>query len=641
MLIPWLPLWLCLLFAPAVQDRPGGVVPPSAYLASSIPDSLSGVVRAVVRYEESNLRVFDVRRAEYHVRRIVTVLRPEGKDFGELTLPYDRFRTIAELNGTLYDSQGKEVRSLGNDDVADYPATSDYSLYDDNRVKMAAIYSGTIPYTVEYSYVFRFDGYLGWPGWSPQEERAAVEQSTFTVTLPEQMNLRAWSYGAGVPAVRTDGPLKTYSWEAKGLAPFEAEPYASSEEDRPIRVVVSPEQFEIDGHAGDMSSWEAFGRWFAALTAGKQELPAEVSRDIGALLKGAAARRDTVRMLYGYLQSHTRYVSVQLGIGGWQPFDASYVHERGYGDCKALTNYMKALLEAAGIASSYALISNGLPAVNDLRDFPSQRFNHVILCVPDGKDSIWLECTSQDSPFGHLGAGNESRYALLIGPEGGSLVSTPSSAAGDNRQARVTTLRLDRKGNATAEARTSYSGNQQDYVRAALLKATPEERERWIRESVDLPSFTLRSADYSGMLPRAPEVTLRIAIDIPRYASSAGKRLIFNPNLMEHRTSIPKAMEKREFPLRFGYPYVDVDTVHIHIPEGYAVEGLAKPVELRTDFGSFRSEVSAVDDSTLLLTRRLELAVRELPAVRYAEYREFIGKVVFADKAVASVVIRP
>jgi hypothetical protein len=178
-------------------------------------------------------------------------------------------------------------------------------------------------------------------------------------------------------------------------------------------------------------------------------------------------------------------------------------------------------------------------------------------------------------------------------------------------------------------------------VRAALLKATPEERERWIRESVDLPSFTLRSADYSGMLPRAPEVTLRIAIDIPRYASSAGKRLIFNPNLMEHRTSIPKAMEKREFPLRFGYPYVDVDTVHIHIPEGYAVEGLAKPVELRTDFGSFRSEVSAVDDSTLLLTRRLELAVRELPAVRYAEYREFIGKVVFADKAVASVVIRP
>ena len=59
------------------------------------------------------------------------------------------------------------------------------------------------------------------------------------------------------------------------------------------------------------------------------------------------------------MQNNTRYISIQLGIGGWRPFEAAYVASKGYGDCKALSNYMYSLLKEAGILSYYTLVKAG------------------------------------------------------------------------------------------------------------------------------------------------------------------------------------------------------------------------------------------------------------------------------------------
>jgi len=82
------------------------------------------------------------------------------------------------------------------------------------------------------------------------------------------------------------------------------------------------------------------------------------------------------------MQDHTRYISIQLGIGGWQPFDAAFVQEHGYGDCKALSNYMVALLKTAGITAYSVLIRPGDYRYTFNESFPSNQFTHVIVCVP-------------------------------------------------------------------------------------------------------------------------------------------------------------------------------------------------------------------------------------------------------------------
>src|SRR6185312_13501516 len=139
------------------------------------------------------------------------------------------------------------------------------------------------------------------------------------------------------------------------------------------------------------------------------------------------------RFLYNYLQKNVRYVSVQLGIGGYKPFPASFVDEKKYGDCKALSNYMLTLLKTVGIPSYCAVINAGTNAEPADPDFVNDPFNHIILCVPFKNDTTWLECTSATSPFGKLGSFTENRKALLVTEDGGKLVNTPRSTMQDNQ----------------------------------------------------------------------------------------------------------------------------------------------------------------------------------------------------------------
>jgi len=67
-------------------------------------------------------------------------------------------------------------------------------------------------------------------------------------------------------------------------------------------------------------------------------LPETTKQKVTELTKNAKSREEKARLLYEYVQNKTRYISIQLGIGGFQPFEARVVDETGYGDCKALSN---------------------------------------------------------------------------------------------------------------------------------------------------------------------------------------------------------------------------------------------------------------------------------------------------------------
>jgi transglutaminase-like putative cysteine protease len=290
----------------------------------------------------------------YH-KYALTILNEKGDKHAQLVLDYDKLHKIKEINGALYDAQGKQIRKLKPKEVQDVSGVDDNSLIDDNRRKYFSFYHKVYPYTVEFEVVTEYNNTLFFPMWLPQEdENYAVEQSRLTVWCPQDYNVRFKSFNYNEqPVMGTDKNQKSLQWEIKNKEAVAYEFGLPSWLDITTSVLLAPSHFKIENYTGDMTDWKAFGQFVYTLKQGRDLLPDAIKHKVHALTDHLSNPKDKIQALYQYLQQNNRYVSIQLGLGGWQPFDAKYVASKGYGDCKALTNYMHSLLKETGIPSYY------------------------------------------------------------------------------------------------------------------------------------------------------------------------------------------------------------------------------------------------------------------------------------------------
>ncbi len=589
---------------------------------------------SAVRVKSTKFEIKNRNSATEKVKRAITIFHQKDRDYGKIVLWYDKFHKVKDLEGKLFDAEGNEIKKLKSSDIEDYSAVDGYTLFDDSRVKIASLYHNVFPYTVEFTYEISYDGYINWPTWRCQESLNPIEQSRFEVVCDKDFELRYWVNADSVkPEIFINGGKKIYLWEEKEIPKLSEDVYGDDIEDVTSIVKIAPENFEISGYEGSMKSWKDFGLWFYNLSKNKNQLPQPAINEIKNLVDPDDEIHTKIEKLYKYMQSKTRYVSIQLGIGGWQPFDAKFVYEKGYGDCKALSNYMVSILNEAGIKSYPVLINNGSKRFPLISEFPSNQFNHVIVCVPLEKDTVWLECTSQTIPPNHIGYTNENRKALMITSEGGVLISTPKKNSGENFQTRISEVNLDVKGNAEVNSKTVWNGNQTDRIRGNVENATVQERELWIVKNLGVADARLQNFNFDGLNSSKPEINLELKVTIPLYASISGNRIFFKPNIMEKRNTAPKNITERKSPVRFVFPYLDKDSVYCKIPEGYKIEAIPGEINLESSFGKFSVKTNLINENTILYTRELKIDEYSIPAEKYSEYRSFFSEVVKSDKS--------
>ncbi|AYA37224.1 DUF3857 domain-containing protein [Hymenobacter oligotrophus] len=618
---------------------------PPQWPVSSIAAPLRQGAHAVIRQQDDVLAVKAAGRMVHTVRRVVTVLDEQGDNWGVAVVPYDKLTQVSYLRGTVYDAEGQAVRTLRPADIKDYSNVSGASLFEDNRVRVADLRQPRYPYTADFTYEYTSDNTLNFPTWSPQdEEHVSLEHATLRVTTPTELPLRYLEERlpqGGAVTKSQQGSQLVYAWQLTNLPPLEREAYSPPVAEQVPTVYTAPTAFEVQGHRGDMTTWQGLGKWEYDLNQDRAELSPEVKAKVTALLKDVTDPRQRVRKVYEYLQNSTRYVSVQLGIGGWQAFPASTVASTGYGDCKALSNYCMALLRAAGIESYCAIIGAGEQRAAIRTSFPSNQFNHMILCVPMPKDTVWLECTSQTEAFGYLGSFTGGRHALLLTPQGGKLVRTPAYAASANGQFRNAQVAIDDKGFGRATVRTVSTGRQQDELAQMLSALPPDEQRKQAYARLGLAAVTIEQSNWQrNHLGALPAVTERLTLALPSYASLTGRRLFLVPNLLNRLPPPASAVGARQTPLVLHLPFTDADTVRFTVPAGYKPESVPAPVQLRTAFGSYDAQVQVLPDGSIQYIRRLQMPNGRFEAAQYEAYEAFRQRISKADR-MQLVLVRP
>jgi len=595
------------------------------YTAASITEAMKKNAYSVKREERIEFEVKSAGKAYYKVHKVITVLSEAGKDellFYEFS---DKFHSIEHYSVQVFDAGGKLQRKYSASDFN--KQASGEGLVPDGKVYYLNTPVQDYPVTLQIDYELKFNGTIDYPDFQVQLPEQSVEHTDFIVRVPPELDLRFKSKNTAlVPAITSEDKYKVYHWSANNLPALEYEEGSVSYESRYPKVLISPNKFELDGYEGDMSSWENFGKWYGLLAKDAGVLSNEKKAFLNDLVKDVTGTREKVKVIYKYLQDNFRYVSIQLGIGGFKPFTAEFVDKKKYGDCKALSNYMQACLQAIGLKSYQALINASYNKAPVDPDFPQNNFNHVIVCVPADKDSIWLECTSTTTDFAVLGNFTENRNALLITEDGGKLVATPKSKANENIFAASSIIHLKEDGSGTVSVQLNSTGEYRQDFLYNLFDQKRDDQKSYLIDDLGFlqpDDFDIKYDKNNKAVPVQVNMQLE---KIPEF--SAGNKQFLNPRLYKiWRSALPKA-ENRTQDFYFQHPFIKTDTSVYNLPEGFVMETLPKSKQLNFEFGSFTSTYQFDEaKKQIITTAKLQLNEYKIPAAKFLATKKFFNEV--------------
>ena len=605
----------------------------TTYEASTIPKDLLPYASAVVRKLEVVTEVKDLTNTSNHIKEVVTILNKNGDDNADMVVWYNKSNRIKYIKGVVYDEFGKLVSKFSDKNFSDYSAASDASLFEDSRVKHFKPAVVNYPYTLEFEYEVLSKQSLNFNDWSPNESTGtAVEHSSYQFICKPDFNIRykEMNYTGKVNTRPVDG-LKSYLWEASNLKARRSEPYSPDPEQYQTVVKIAPEKFSYEGYSGSFTNWNELGKWqHDKLLTGRTALPPETVAYMHSLTDTISDVKLKAKAIYEYMQHKTRYISVQIGIGGYQPFMATDVDRVSYGDCKGLVNYTQALLKAVNIPSYYCVVQAGTLKKSLLPDFASMaQGNHIILCLPLKNDTTWLECTSKDIPFGFLGDFTDDRWVLACTADGGKLLHTPKYTSALSRQVRKANVTLKEDGQLGGSMTTTFEGWQYENrpnVPGDMSDEIKNAKKRYAINNLEIEKLVLKPT--KSISPVNHEELTFSARD---YASLSSGRYFFMANLANRNTSVPRDVRNRTTSVYINRGYTDVDEITYQVPPGYRMDNTLLRVNINKPFGRYTASASMNDKNQIVYKRQLEIIDGTYPADNYADLVAFYQQVADAD----------
>ena len=600
----------------------------------TIPDSLTRNCNSVIRFDETNIELISQRKMVITVRKAITILNKLGDGKSNIMLGYDKNKRIKSLKAIVYNSVGTDVKKISKKDFKDYAAADGISLYNDGRLKYYEYVPVSYPYTMYYEYEIESANTAFIPKWNPiNSYLQSVEQSTFKITYPNDLVLKKTENLIKEFNIKLLKESNSFQYTSIGIVAIKPEEYSPSIDKFVPSVKFMTNKFSVEGIDGEATNWTELGQWeYHNFYKNVGQLPNSTKELIKNLVGDVQSPIEKAKIVYKYVQDKTRYISVQVGIGGLKPMLVQDVDKLGYGDCKALTNYTKSLLEVVNVESYFTELYGGYENIDMDYNSPSIQGNHVILNVPTESEDIWLECTSQKVPFGYIANFTDDRNVIVIKPEGGILKRTTKYNDESSIQYTKASYGISSEGNLSAKLAIESSGTQYDR-HFILEKQSEREINKYYKSNYWSYINNLVVNDYAFNNDRDQIIFHEnVGVMAEDYATFSGDRMLFILNAFNRTTRIPKRYRNRKLPLEISRGFKDIDQFEITLPENYNIEALAENVSIKNKFGEYIFSIEKMGPSKLKYSRTFLLKKGMYPKQDYKTYRNFRKQIAKHDK---------
>lgn len=606
------------------------------YSILTLDKSLTLDANAVVRLDEMKIQVLAHNQLKYSVDEVVTVLNKLGDRHSVSSISFDKERKIKNINVFVYNQLGQEINHFKKKDFADISAVDGFSLFNDDRILRHTYTPISYPYTIRTTYEVETSDTAFFPPWYfLSNYRVSVEKSHYEIAYstldlkPEikEHNLEELIFN------KIEAPGR-FIYKAKNIPAVSYEELSPSFRDVVPRLSVRMKNFSLKGEYGEAENWKELGSWMnTALLKNRDELPQETIVKAKKLVEGVSDDLEKAKIIYKYVQDNTRYISVQIGIGGWKPISAVDVDLVKYGDCKGLSNYTYALLKAVGVTAYYTVIYAGKDKVDFQEDFAALQGNHAILAIPYKDNYYWIDCTSQVHPFGFVGDFTDDRKALIITPNGGEIVKTVSYINEQNLSKFIANFKLGERGEITADVSMESRGIAYDN----RFQLENENRENTVISYKKYWDYINNlEVESSSFFNDREAVVFKesVFLSATNYATISGNRMFFIPNAFDRNNYVPDRYRVRIRPLLIDRGYLDESEFSIALPKGYMVEAMPEDVIIESEFGKYTMElIHNKTEHTIKYSRSLFIKKGDFEKEKYDDYRVFREKTAKNDNA--------
>ncbi len=554
----------------------------------------------VILLDEQESRVEPDGRTTRRTRQVYQVLdqavaRPMSeRAFGyarsHQSLTLDWVRVLKPTGEVLSDKPSQEQES-------DVPAAMQNPIYQEQRVKRVSI-SGIavntivdVQSTIEERVPYRAgDVLIGWN----VNNMLPIVRSRLTLDVPDGYAPRIVEKNLNFRRTESvQSGRRRIVWAVNDVPPVRPEQFASDSNDVMMQVSVS-----------GAGTWDDIAKWYDGLARERYALTPAVAQRVDSLVKASGARTklDTIRAVHRWVAQDIRYVSVSLGIGGYQPRSPADVLTSGFGDCKDKATLFVAAMRRYKITANPVLLAlSGKPD----KALPSIfQFNHAIAAVQEGKGWTFTDLTAEYVPYGTIPDSYQGQLGIVVLPDGkAEPITFPRAPIDGSTSTMKLVLSIDSTGHVDGQIAEITTGSMGVGMRTLFGQPLDSARRENIQKALAQRIFpTDATVDsvvgFDGRnLAAATQLTYHIKADNTLKAAGGAKLFSMNAGFRSPARgykNLARDLEQRPtrlFPIDASTILGQVETVtdlRITLPPGWTAE-LPKNISATSFFGVYES----------------------------------------------------
>jgi hypothetical protein len=581
----------------------------------------------------------DEEQTEFFYHRI-KVLNEKGKRHADVELTVPPGGSISSLKARTIQPDGKITEFTGKPFQKTVIKARGVKILA-KAFTMPEVSVGSI---IEYKYK------IDWP-WIITDNYWTIQHELYTVKESFRMKpysgvLQGFEDGYQVAALYSHmpkdiKPVQTgggYELDLDSMPAFESEGYMPPEEDlKPQmrffyigRGTTTPDKFwQNAGRRWNDEVEHFIGNRKGISQAAEQAIGNET--DPQQKLQKLYARAQQVRNLT-YERERTELEQKKENLKSNQ--NAGDVLLRGTGYREDITRLFVAMARAAGFDASIVRVGDRKNKFFDKGLLSERQLDTEIVVVNQAGKDIYLDPGTQFCPYGYLRWIRTSTMGIKLDKKGGVFVTAPA-AGYDKATIRLNAdMALDGDGNLKGTITVKFEGGDALEHRLDELATDEAGRKKDLEDELQgwLPTGAiLKLTKSEGWDTSDGPLTAIFSVEMPGYASMAGKRLLVPAYLFQARQMDAFKHVDRKFPIYFPYAFGEVDRVNISMPGGYTLENAPQQQSARLGYAAYQN-LAQFDGKQLVTQRILQVNGIFFKLDLYPEVKDFFGKVQAGDE---------